>query len=57
MAFTHVWHQRVIEDFAQSLANNRPPMVTGAEALQVHAVIDAMQTANRTGQKTEVQNP
>lgn len=54
MAFTHEWHQSVIEDFADAIASNRPPMTTGCSALRTHAVIDAMQSANRTGQKTAV---
>jgi predicted dehydrogenase len=54
MAFTHDWHQSVIEDFAQSIANGTPPMVPAREALRTHALIEAMQTANRTGAKTKV---
>lgn len=42
MAFTHAWHQGVIEDFANAIANNRPPMATGREALLVHDLIDAL---------------
>ncbi|KIC47260.1 oxidoreductase [Ruegeria sp. ANG-S4] len=54
MAFTHEWHQSVIEDFAQSIRNRTEPMATGRSALLTHAVIDAMQVADRTGQKTRV---
>jgi predicted dehydrogenase len=54
MAFTHAWHQSVIEDFARALIDGRPPMATGRSALRTHAVIDAMQTASTTGQRTEV---
>lgn len=54
MAFTHAWHQSVIEDFAESLKTGTPPMATGRSALLTHAVIDAMQVANQTGQKTRV---
>ncbi|MEM6713362.1 MAG: Gfo/Idh/MocA family oxidoreductase, partial [Pseudomonadota bacterium] len=43
MAFTSDWHQAVIEDFAEALAEHRPPLVTGREALQVHALIDAIE--------------
>lgn len=42
MAFTHAWHQGIIEDFADALANKRPPMATGREALLVHDLIDAL---------------
>lgn len=54
MAFTHAWHQSVIEDFATALEENRPPMTTGRSALLVHAVIDAMTRASETGMQTEV---
>lgn len=42
MAFTHAWHQAVIEDFAVALRDKRPPLCTGREALEVHALIDAI---------------
>ncbi|WP_171227990.1 Gfo/Idh/MocA family protein [Ruegeria sp. HKCCA4008] len=54
MAFTHAWHQTVIEDFAKAVSSGTLPMATGHSALLTHAVIDAMQIANRTGQKTRV---
>jgi predicted dehydrogenase len=54
MAFTHDWHQSVMEDFASALKSGKPPMASGRSALMAHAVIDAMQAANRTGQATEV---
>ncbi|WP_170366864.1 Gfo/Idh/MocA family protein [Ruegeria arenilitoris] len=54
MAFTHAWHQAVIEDFAKAVSSGTQPMATGRSALLTHAVIDAMQIANRTGQKTRV---
>lgn len=54
MAFTHEWHQSVIEDFAQALTTNRPPIATGASALMAHCVIDAMERANRSGSATQV---
>jgi len=54
MAFTHAWHQSVIENFASSLAKNQPPMTPGWSALRSHALIDAMETANRSGQRVEV---
>ena len=48
MAFTHEWHQSVIEDFATSLTEGRPPMASGRDALHSHRVIDAMERANDT---------
>jgi predicted dehydrogenase len=54
MAFTHDWHQTVIEDFARALSAGTPPMIPAREALRTHAVIEAMQTASRTGSRTKV---
>lgn len=51
MAFTSDWHRTVIEDFADALTKDRAPMVTGREALQVHALISAIDTASRTGHR------
>lgn len=54
MAFTHAWHQSVIEDFAEAVRARRAPLAPAIEALHVHAVIHAMEDAARTGQRTEV---
>ncbi|MEQ6202854.1 Gfo/Idh/MocA family oxidoreductase [Sulfitobacter sp. HNIBRBA2951] len=54
MAFTHAWHQSVIEDFARAIANSTPSPIPAAEALRTHAVIDAMQTASRTAHREKV---
>lgn len=54
MAFTHAWHQAVIEDFAQSVQTGGSPLATGREAVHVHAVIHAMEKAARSGTITEV---
>jgi len=54
MAFTHAWHQAVIEDFATAVRDNRPPLAPPAEALHVHAVIQAMEQAARSGAAVEV---
>ena len=51
MAFTSDWHRTIIEDFADAVAEDRAPMVTGWEALRVHALISAIDTASRTGQR------
>jgi predicted dehydrogenase len=55
MAFTHEWHQSVIEDFAQALRSGGQPLATGESALAAHAVIDAMQRSSESGQKQQVQ--
>lgn len=49
MAFTSDWHRSVIEDFANSLAEKRPPMVTGRSALNVHRLITAIEHAGSSG--------
>jgi predicted dehydrogenase len=54
MAFSHAWHQLVLEDFAASLSEGRPARVTAADALAVHALIEALITSSETGQITEV---
>lgn len=54
MAFTHEWHQGVIEDFAAVLTSGRPPAITGDDALAAHDLIDAITTSARTGGVTEL---
>ncbi|MEO0402725.1 MAG: Gfo/Idh/MocA family oxidoreductase [Pseudomonadota bacterium] len=54
MAFTHAWHQAVIEDFAASLRGGTAPIAPAHDGLHVHAVITAMEHAARTGTRTEV---
>lgn len=49
MAFTHAWHQAVIEDFAGALRERRAPAVTGRDALAVHRLIDAIVRSSRGG--------
>ncbi len=48
MAFTHDWHTGIIRDFADALTENRAPLVTGREALNVHGLIDALIESSRT---------
>ncbi|MGR3803300.1 Gfo/Idh/MocA family protein [Marinibacterium profundimaris] len=51
MAFTHAWHQAVIEDFAAALTGNRPPAITGRDALAVHRLIDAIALSSAQGRR------
>ena len=51
MAFTSDWHQAIIEDFAEAVATGRKSLVTGREALDVHALIADIETSGRTGQR------
>lgn len=54
MAFTHGWHQAVIEDFADAIRQNRAPAATGADAVAAQALIDAMIRSSRSGAPEEV---
>jgi len=56
MAFTHAWHQGVIDDFATALDEGRPPLVTGRDALKTHALIDALMDSSREGRRMKVAN-
>ena len=54
MAFTHAWHQSVIEDFADALREGRAPAATGADAVAAQALIDAMIRSSKSGVPEEV---
>ena len=54
MAFTHDWHQGIIEDFADALTNGRPPIVTGRQALASHQLIEALTQSSEQGRLVEV---
>ncbi|MEM8541713.1 MAG: Gfo/Idh/MocA family oxidoreductase [Pseudomonadota bacterium] len=54
MAFTHDWHQSIIEDFTRCLGTNDTPIASGRSALMAQATIEAMSIASRSGQTTEV---
>jgi UDP-N-acetyl-2-amino-2-deoxyglucuronate dehydrogenase len=54
MAFPHDWHRSVIADFLNALDERRDPMVSGAEALKVHRLIDALLEAGASGQRVKV---
>ncbi|MGB1034646.1 MAG: Gfo/Idh/MocA family protein [Paracoccaceae bacterium] len=49
MGFTSDWHRSMITDFATSLTERRPPMVTGRDALRVHRLIDALERSAHAG--------
>jgi predicted dehydrogenase len=50
MAFTHGWHQAILEDFRDAIVERRDPVVTGQAALAAHDLIDAITRSARTGQ-------
>lgn len=54
MAFTHEWHQGIIEDFADAITEDRDPIVTGRQALASHALIDAITASSNAGASVEV---
>jgi len=54
MAFTHAWHQSVLEDFVSALHENRPPAITGADALAAHRLIDALVQSGRDSRAVAV---
>nr|WP_238941623.1 Gfo/Idh/MocA family oxidoreductase [Jannaschia sp. Os4] len=54
LAFSHEWHQAVIADFAGALRDGRAPAIPARDALQVHALIDAVQRAGRERREVAV---
>jgi predicted dehydrogenase len=54
MAFTSDWHRFVIEDFADAMTNRRAPLVTGRDALGVHALIAALERAANSGETVSI---
>ncbi len=54
MAFTHEWHQGIIEDFVTAVAEGRDPVATGQDALASHDLIDAITRSAREGCTTDV---
>lgn len=55
MAFTHEWHQRVIEDFAEAIAQGRSPAIPGRGALAAHVLIDAATRSAREGREIAIE--
>jgi len=42
MAFPHDWHRSLLADFFDAIEKNRPPRISGEEALKVHRFIDTI---------------
>ena len=55
MAFTHAWHQAILENFAESVSSKQVPACSGREALRVHQLIQSL--ALSSSQKTAVSIP
>jgi predicted dehydrogenase len=54
MAFPHEYHLGVWRDFLDAIETGRPPRVSGAAALEVHRLIDALLAAGATGRPVKV---
>ncbi|MCK0120691.1 Gfo/Idh/MocA family oxidoreductase [Loktanella sp. F6476L] len=48
------WHQDVIADFATAIRTGSAPLVTGRQALESHALITAIETSSRLGQRVDM---
>lgn len=55
MAFTHGWHQSVLEDFLDTLDTGSPLLASGRSALAAHAVIEAITQSARRGHPMPVE--
>jgi UDP-N-acetyl-2-amino-2-deoxyglucuronate dehydrogenase len=42
MAFPNDWHRALLKDFLEAIEQNRPPRISGEEALRVHRFIDRL---------------
>lgn len=54
MAFTHEWHQAIIEDFVDAVAAGRAPVASGRTALAAHHLIDAIVRSASEGRSMEI---
>ncbi len=54
MAFTHEWHQGIIDDFCDAITKGRDPVATGRAALASHALIDAVTASSKSGATVEL---
>lgn len=54
MAFSHEPHRRLIEDFIAAVREDRAPRANARSALPVHALIDAILCASRSGAAVDI---
>lgn len=54
MAFPNDYHRALLADFLDAIEQKRDPKITGAEALRVHHLIDALLEAAALGRSTAV---
>jgi UDP-N-acetyl-2-amino-2-deoxyglucuronate dehydrogenase len=57
MAFPHDWHRALLADFLDAVEQGRDPAISGAEALRVHCLIDALLEAADRAAPTRVKEP
>jgi UDP-N-acetyl-2-amino-2-deoxyglucuronate dehydrogenase len=57
MAFPHDWHRALLADFLDAVALGRDPAISGAEALRVHCLIDALLDAADRASPARVKEP
>jgi predicted dehydrogenase len=55
MAFSSDLHRAVIADFVAAVAEARPPLVPGHEALAVHGLIEAIEASGRSSTRVVVE--
>jgi UDP-N-acetyl-2-amino-2-deoxyglucuronate dehydrogenase len=55
MAFSHEGHRAVLADFLRAVRTGTPPRVSGAEALKVHRLLDALIETGRSGRPASLQ--
>ncbi|RKK05640.1 gfo/Idh/MocA family oxidoreductase [Pseudoroseomonas wenyumeiae] len=56
MAFPHDYHRSVLADFLDALDQGREPAASGADALRVHYLVDALLESSRTGRPCRVKS-
>lgn len=54
MAFTHEWHQAVVEDFLSAIREGSQPAISGREALRVQVLIEALIESSDQGRRLAV---
>jgi len=54
MAFSHEWHQGIVENFVDALNSSKAPLVTGEEALLSHQLIDGLMASAKSGGEIDV---
>ena len=56
MAFSHAWHQGILENFADVIQSDAPLVASGREALGVHALIEGIEQSARSGKHIRMEH-